>query len=58
MRVDDEVYVKAIAGARVVRHVDVAGIMVVTVEHCAAANIAMNSVDGTCPEMTTVIREA
>jgi len=58
MRSDDEVYVKAIAGARVVSHRDGAGIMVVTVEHFAAANIAMNSDDGSCSEMTTVIREA
>ena len=50
MRGDDEVYVKAIAGARVVRRRDGAGIMVVTVEHCAAANIAMNGVDGSCPK--------
>ena len=50
MRVDDEVYVKAIAGARVVRHVDVAGIMVVRVEHCAVANIAMSGVAGSCPK--------
>jgi hypothetical protein len=58
MRSDDEAYVKAIAGARVVPHRDGARTMVVTVEHCVAANIAMNSVDGNCPEMTTVIREA
>jgi hypothetical protein len=57
MRSNDEVYVKAIAG-RVVPPRDGAGTMVVTVEHCVAANIAMNSVDGSCPEMTTVIREA
>jgi len=58
MRSDDEVYVKAIAGARAVPHRDGAGIMVVTVEHCAAANIAMNSVRWKLFEMTTVIREA
>jgi len=49
MRSDDEVYVKAIAGARVVPLTDGTGIMVVTAEHCAAANIAMNS-DGSCPK--------
>ena len=50
MRSDDEGYVKAISGARVVPHWDGAGIMVVTVEHCAAANIAMNSFNGSCPK--------
>ena len=49
MRSDDEVYVKAIAGARV-PHRDGAGIMVVTVEHCAAPNIALNSADGSYPK--------
>ena len=43
-------YVKAIADARVVPHGDGAGIVVVTVEHCAAENIAMNSVHGSCPK--------
>jgi len=44
------VYVEAIAGARSVPHVDGLGTMVVTVEHGAAANVAMNSVVGTCPK--------
>ena len=50
MRSNDEVYVKAIAGARVVPHRDGAGVMVVTVGNSAAANVAMNSVDGSCPK--------
>jgi len=49
-RGNDEVYVKTIAGARVVPHRDGAGVMVVTVGNSAAANVAMNSVDGSCPK--------
>ena len=41
---------EAIASARIVPHVDGVGIMVVTVEQGAAANIAMNSVAGSCPK--------
>ena len=50
MRSDDEVYVKAIAGGRVVPLRDGTGTMVVTLEHCAAANIAMNRLAGSCPK--------
>jgi hypothetical protein len=50
MRSEDELYVEAIAGARIVPHVDGLGFMVVTVEHGAVANIAMNSVAGSCPK--------
>jgi hypothetical protein len=50
IRSEDEAYVEAIATARIVPHVDGAGIMVVTVEHGAVANIAMNGVAGSCPK--------
>ena len=50
IRSEDEVYVEAIAGARIVPHVDRVRIMVVTVEHGVAANVAMNSIAGSCPK--------
>lgn len=58
MRSEDEVYVKAIAGARTVPHRNGAGIMVVTVDHSATAIIAMNSPRWKVPEITSVICEA
>ena len=57
-RSEDEIHVEAIAGAHIVANVDGAGIMVVTVEHCAAPNIALKQRRRKLPEMTTVIREA
>jgi len=48
MRVDDEVYVKAIAGARTVPHRGGAVIVVVTVDDNTIAIIAMNYLVGNC----------
>jgi hypothetical protein len=42
----NEVHGEAIAGAGIVPRVDGAGILVVTVEHSAAANIAVNAGTG------------
>ena len=41
-------HVEAITGAGIVHDEDGAGVMVVTVEHGAAANIAMKGVAGSC----------
>jgi hypothetical protein len=42
------VHVEAITGAGIVPDGDGAGVMIVPVEHGAAANIAMNGVAGSC----------
>jgi hypothetical protein len=42
------VHIEAITGAGIVPDGDGAGVMVVTVEHGAAANIAINGVVGSC----------